>query len=571
MEQKDENGFIKVATTIKHFVYAECSGGVNLASAYGGINHLYNDQLRPYIKVITEANPSAVMVSYSTVDRVPMHKNRYMLQAILRHKIGFAGLVMTDAWGIWQMHAQSKTAPTLQDAALQAVQAGIEMELCPPQEPSVCGMPHLLDVVRNRTDVQQAVDDAVLAILKIKFRTGLFDNPLPDPAQLNKTLRSPRHLDIARKVSREGIVMLKNDGVLPRTPRRAAVIGPYANIINAGSYAAVNSSDPRYGSSLYRSMAATFGNDSVTYTQGCDFIETNDTSGIPDAIAAAKQAGFAVLMLGSLSVQITDPLFSKRTDGEAFSHADLGFPGLQQQLLDAVLDTGVPTVLVLSGGQPFVLSQSAMRSNAIFHSFLSGEFTADALVDLIRGDANPSGKLTVSMPQYSGAIPINYNRLPSDQYDQFGLESTINLSPAWQYPNLTRDVPMPFGYGLSYTSFAFSNVSVSTTNDSAVAVSVVLENTGQVFGHEVVQVYSRPEYTPDIEVPVKSLVRFKKVGLEPGEQSVVELKIARRELGYWVDGELTSPPGLFNFWVGSSSREQDLMLANVTLPGWQMY
>ncbi|KAK5166685.1 uncharacterized protein LTR77_008229 [Saxophila tyrrhenica] len=569
MEEKGEGGFVKVATTMKHYVYGETSGGVNLASQYGGINHIYNDQLRPYIKVIEEAKPLSIMASYSSVDRLPMHKNRYMFQDILRQKLGFEGLIMTDANGIWQMHNQMYAASSLQDAAVQAVHAGIEMELCPPSEPTVCGMPTLLNAINGSAVLQRDIDQAVLAFLEIKFRTGLFDQSLPDPQKLNSTLRLPQSLEIAREMSREAIAMLQNDGLLPKTPGRVALIGPFGNILNSGSYAAVNSSDARYGDSLHRSMKNAFGSGKVSFTQGCDFIDTDDDSGIQDAVAAAKDAGFAVVALGSLSVSPSDPLFLKRTDGEFFAHADLGFPGLQQQLLDAVLDVGVPTVLVVSGGQPFVLNPSAMRANAIFHTFLSGEFTGDAVVELITGKVNPSGKLTVSMPQYSGAIPIAYDLLPSDQgYDQAGLTAN-NISAAWQFPNLTRSVPMPFGYGLSYTTFKFSNPTVSSNNQtSCITVNVSLNNTGDVFGKEVVQVYYRPIYTPDIEFPVKSLVRFEKVGLEPGQSQDVHFVIARRELGYWVNTELTSPPGPYTFWIGSSSRVEDLHAVNVTLPMW---
>jgi len=560
MEEKDESGYTKVACTIKHFVYCDPRGGVNTASQYGGLNHLFNDQLRPYIHVLDAVDPASLMVSYATVDLVPMSTNEYMLQDILRGKLGFKGLIMSDAFSIPDLYTQSLTATSLEDAAFQALNAGLQMELAP-------GSPAVFPTLNssgNDSHVAELVDAAALKILELKYASGVFEQPLADLSHMNKTLRAAEHLDLARQMAREGVVMLKNDGILPRTPEKVAVIGPFGDVINAGSYAAVNSSDARWGTSLYRSMASAFGSDNVTFAPGCDFIDTVDDSYISDAVAAAQEAGFAILMLGSLSVAMEDPLFAKRTDGEFFAHAKLGLPGLQQELLDVVLNTGVPTVLVLTGGQPFVLSESSMRSNAIFHSLLGGEFTGDALVELLTGRVNPSGKLTVSMPQYSGAIPAMYDYLPSD--DQGGSDGRLGYHSTWQFPNLTRQVPMPFGFGLSYTTFDTSTPVAEVQADaSRVILNVTVENTGGIKGQEVVQVYYRPETTRGLEFPVRRLVRFEKVELEVGESRNVSFTIPYKDLGLWINTRCTTQLGLYRFWVGSSSREEDLKMVNVTL------
>ncbi|KAI0023945.1 glycoside hydrolase family 3 protein [Xylariomycetidae sp. FL0641] len=564
MQEKDEDGFMKVACTIKHFIYGETRGGVNTASMYGGINHIFNDKLPPYIKIISEGNPASLMVSYSTVDLIPMSKNEYMLQDILRQKLGFDGLIMSDAFSVSNMYTQSKTAKTLEDAALQAMAAGVGMEL----SPGTAGTyPSLLSHVNN-TAIADLINQSALRMLEIKFATGTFDEPLPTLENLQATLRAPAHLAINRAISRESIVLLQNQDLLPATPRKVALLGPFADIINAGSYAAVNASAPQHGNTLRGSLTAALGDDAVIYVQGCDFLATDAASNaIAAAVAAAKDAGFAIVAVGSLSVSTETPLAAKRTDGEFAAHADLGFPGLQQQLLDAVLDAGVPTVVVLSGGQVFALPEpTTRRAGAILHTFLAGEGTADAAVAVLLGAVNPSGKLPVSMPQASGATPVAYDYLPSD--DQGGSPSLSGgrdrRAADWQFPVLTRAVPFPFGFGLSYTSFAFGAAG-AVAGDGEVTVAVTVRNTGDRAGKEVVQVYYRPAYTPDIEFPVKKLVRFDKILLGPGQSREVAFTIPTRDLGYWVNTKFKVLSGDYQFWVGSSSRDEDLIALNATL------
>ncbi|KAK6814628.1 hypothetical protein RU639_009567 [Aspergillus parasiticus] len=556
MQDKDESGNIKVATTVKHFVYGDSRGGVNAASMYGGINHLYNDQLRLYLRAL-EADPAAVMVSYASVDLVPMSANKYLVRDVLRQRLGFEGIVMSDAGAIAHLYTESRLADSYAEAALLALEAGLQMELSP-QSPAV--FPTLVAAAEDR-HVGQLINEAVLNILQLKFATGVFDNPLPDPAKVNDTLRTPAHLEISRNVTRESIVLLQNDGILPTTSSKVALLGPFADIRNYGSYAPVNSSDSRYGNSLYQSLQARLGTSNVTLVQGVDFIDT-DTTNIATAVSAAKEAGLVIIVLGSLSVGATDPLVTKRTDGEFFTHADLGFPGAQQQLLDAVLDASIPTILVLSGGQPFVLNNSTLRSNAILHSLLGGEFTGDALAEIIMGDVNPSGKLPISMPQDTSATPVFYDYLPSD--DTGTADSILGFHSTYQFPLLSRSPPMPFGFGLSYTDFTISAPRARAGN-SSVEVRVNITNVGPIAGKEVVQLYHRPNTTTGIEFPVKRLVRFEKVDLHAGEGREVRFVIPHKDLGYYVDGELRVKRGVYSFWAGTSSRTEDLKGINVTV------
>ncbi|KAH0430416.1 periplasmic beta-glucosidase [Colletotrichum camelliae] len=572
MQEKDESGFVKVATTIKHWVYGSSSGGVNTASMQGGLNHILNDIGAPYVKAIREANPLSLMVSYASVDQIPMSRNKYLNKVILRDLLGFKGLIMSDAGSIRNMYTQSQVAKSYADAGLKALRGGLEHELSP-RPPSA--FPTLINSINN-TEIAGLIDEAVHAILQIKFATGTFDLPLPSIENMNATLRNEKHLEINRNISREAIVLLQNDGTLPLTRSnvpRVALLGPYADILNTGQYAANNASDSSYGDTFRTSLERELGAENVNYVAGVDILSTNDSSGMDVAVAAAKEIGVAVVVLGSGWGSFDTSYESlHRTDGEGFSHPDLGFPGLQQDLLDAVLDAGVPTVLVLSGGQTFLLNESTKRSKAILHTWLAGEYTADALVEILFGDVNPSGKLTITFPEADGAFPVAYDYFPSDDEGGFGTATQYD----WHLPELTRYAPIRFGFGLSYTTFnisspsvvcqSASNSSISAVCDqnSQVTVTVEVSNTGSVFGQEVVQLYYRPEYT-HIEFPVMKLIRFHKVGIAAGESQKVELTVPYNELGYFVDGEWVVETGLYNFWVGGSSRTEDLSSLNATL------
>ncbi|KIX05651.1 uncharacterized protein Z518_03623 [Rhinocladiella mackenziei CBS 650.93] len=559
MQGRDENGYIKVGTTIKHFLYGQGMGGVNTASMHGGVNHLYNDLAIPYIRVLKE-NPTAVMISYSSIDRTPMSTNTALIQGMLRSEMGFRGLIMSDAMGILHLYTESKVASSYKDAAVKALRAGLQLELAPGQP--AC-FPFLVNS-SNDQEIVNLVDEAVRQHLVIKFETGMFDLPLPTPENLNRTLRAPQHLEINRQASRDAIVLLSNDGFLPQANlTKIALIGPFGDILDPGSYAPSTAANPLHGQTLKDSLEVRFGSANIQYVKGVDIrsTSTNDTTGIEDAVAAAKNAGVAIVALGSLSVYFLDPITGQRTDGEFFSHASLGFPGSQQQLLDAVLDTGVPTILVLNGGQAFVLNNSTMRANAILHQFLGGEFSADALVEIITGQVNPSGKLTISMPQAEGAFPIYYDYLPSDNVG--GAGGFNGCAGDWSYPCLDRDgAPMAFGYGLSYTTFDISEPQV--LNSSGVSISCTVANTGDVVGKEVVQVYFRQQYS-DIELPNKRLIRFEKIELQPGEARKVEFTIDKNDLGYYNNAKYQVDSGNYTFWVGSSSRMADLKNVTISL------
>ncbi|KAK7432344.1 hypothetical protein QQZ08_000906 [Neonectria magnoliae] len=258
--------------------------------------------------------------------------------------------------------------------------------------------PLLISSVDNE-NVAKLIDEAVFNLPTLKFATGAFDNALPDEANVNKALRASSHLNLARQAARESVVLLQNDSILSKTPKKVALLDPFGELLNFGSYGAINVSNPKWGDSLHTSLKSVLDKESVQFAPGVDRLDITDESGIYKAVAAAKDAGFAVLMLVSLSTPMEDPLFKKRTDDEFFAHADLGFPGLQQKLLDAVPDMGVPTVLILTGGQPFVLTNPTLRSNAILQSLLGSEYRkGNVIINVkVRNTGDVVGKEIVQM------------------------------------------------------------------------------------------------------------------------------------------------------------------------------
>lgn len=539
MQQKDASGYMMIATTLKHYVYGSSAGGVNEASLLGGINHICNVLALPYINVFKKVMPASVMPSYATVDGVPSSQNAYMLQDLLRDAFGFDGVIASDADAVAMLYQVHKTATDLSDAGIKALAAGVQLELA-------IGFPTAFEfLVGNKTvnGIASNVNEAVSKILRLKFQLGVFDRSLAaNTTALATVLRSDKHLEVARNITSESIVLLKNDGILPlKSTTKIALLGPFAEIINTGTYAAWTNAD-NGNLTLLAALDAQFPG-MVEYIQGVDVLDATNSS-IDSAVAAAKEAGLAILALGSVAVGWEDSLLSKKTDGEGDSHASLKLPGLQEELLAAVLATSVPTILVLSGGQAFELV-NAQGANAILHGFLGGEFTGRALVDVLIGAVNPSGKLTITFPIYSEVNPVYYNR----EFADFQASSGI------QVPSVSKEYLYPFGYGLSYTTFNYANAALDRSTygkGDTVTISVALHNSGSTTGKETVQVYFRQEVAP-LSLPIKQLVGFSKVELASGGSTMVSIQVPVSELGYYLNGKYMLDTGAYQFWIGANS------------------
>ncbi|OBT77106.1 hypothetical protein VF21_05061 [Pseudogymnoascus sp. 05NY08] len=466
MQSPDANGTLRVATTVKHFVYGSSTVGVNLAPMVGGINDFYNIYSVPFRAVIKEANPAALMPSYSAYDGVPMTSNIAYTNHFLREELGW-----------------DETAKDIQTAGIHALEASIGHEI---GGTSSFGT---LATLGNNPKIASLVKTAARRMLTLKFKTGLFENPLPDLAQINSTVQSAAHLALNLNILKESMVLLKNDGILPikttgNLLSKVAVIGPLSTYINAGSYAA---------------------DDYLTGSTGC-FVnnDTNVDAMIADAVKTTEAAELVVLVLGSSSSNL-DNIGDVRTDGEFYDHVDLGFPGPQLQLHKAIAATGVPIIFIISGGQ------------------------------------------------HSGATPIYYDYLPTNR------KAGIYTPTDWQWPVLNSTARYPFGFGLSYTTSSFSNVQVSnyTSTSGNIVVRKSVKNTGNVVGQEVVQVYFGQAF-PVIERPIKNLIRFTKINLEPGASQEASFTIPVEELGYYVIGKKQVYADTYTFWVISSSDDADL-------------
>ncbi|KAH6651507.1 glycoside hydrolase superfamily [Truncatella angustata] len=553
MQEKDSAGHLKVATTIKHYLYGTSAGGVNQASMLGGVNHIFNTLALPYINVFKKVKPASLMPSYAVIDGIPAHTNDYLLKDLLRSKWGFDGVIVSDADAInmlWQTH---KTARDRSDAAIQSITAGVELELA-------IGFPSAYEsLALNKTveGVVRDVNSAVKRLMRLKFELGVFDKDLSvNETELAQVLRSDEHLRINKKISDESLVLLKNDGILPMAvPPKVAVIGPFADFIDTGSYGAWDNAE-NFNLTFLDAAKAKFGSGNVLHVRGCDFLDQTGAE-IDAAIAAAKEAGLAILALGAVSVGWQDKYRSKVTDSEGATHASLKLPGLQENLLAAILASGVPTILLLSGGQPFELQGVAQSAKAIVHTFLHGEFTGRSIVDALTGEVNPSGKLTINFPYSSEIQPVYYNHLLSDWQG----------ASAMQWPAAPVSYLYPFGYGLSYSTFSLSGATVDTSTPSrgnTVTVTVNVQNTGSVTGKQVVQVYFRQAYAK-VSLPVKRLIRFTKVELAPGASTTVSFKIPIDDLGYYYNEGYYVDAGDYTLWVGDSSLDSSLNALPITV------
>ncbi|OBT61316.1 hypothetical protein VE03_09521 [Pseudogymnoascus sp. 23342-1-I1] len=555
MQDTDSQGFSRVATTIKHWVYGSSLGGINEARILGGMNDFYNVHSYPYMAVFEEANPMALMPSYSSYDDVPMTTNIQYTKNFIRNLVKFDGVIISDYAAISQVLSTQHTAKNIQDAGLKSLAATVDHELGPPDQ---SGMEALSTLSKNPT-VVKAVREAARRVLTLKFLTKTFDNPIPDLKKLNSSLRTADAMQTNLDITRESIVLLKNDGILPLKSSllsKVAVIGPMADIINPGSYAA---SDYYTGSTILSGIKKI--SSDVTFSRGC--FRNNDTNFATmkaEAVANAKSAGLAVVALGSVA-QIVDTNANDRTDGEGFDHADLDFPGPQNELLKAIVETGTPVVLIVSGGQAFSMEYAANATNAIVHTFLQGELSGDVLAEIITGKTNPSGKLTVSIPRLSSAVPIYYNYINSDR-KQVGWQVYTD----YQSPVLDRLALYPFGHGLSYTKFDISGVTVTnhTSTHGSITIKANIKNTGSVHGKEVVQVYFK-QFAPDIERPVKNLIRFTKVDLNPGASTTVNFSIPVNDLSYYINGVKQVDADQYTIFVGSSSDDADLVATKIVV------
>lgn len=563
-----------VMATLKHFVgHGVSEGGLNRSPAHVGPFELRTTHLAPFADAIRLSRPAAVMPSYNEIDGIPAHAHGALLHGVLRGEWGFDGLIVSDYDAVGHLHKDHRVTADAAGSARLALESGVQIELPKPET-----FPALEPELERDPALRALVDDAVRAVLRWKFRLGLFEEGPIDPVKARALAELPASRELALQAARESIVLLKNDGgLLPLRPgahRRIAVIGPNADIARLGGY----SGTPVQTVSLLDGLRARLaGVAEVVHAEGCKIAnqdardaQTNwrsiidvkeadpavDQRLIAEAVKVAEGADLVILALGETEV-VSRESWGKRKLGD---RAALELIGAQTELAERILATGKPVVLYLMNGRPISLGSLAERVPAILEGWYAGQETGRAAAEILFGDVNPSAKLTISVPRSAGHLPSHYRRKP--------------YSAPYTYLFTTHEPLYPFGHGLSYTTFAYANVRVEEVGVAGAAggatgrgrpvpsagdvgprfrVTVEVTNTGARAGVEIAQLYLRDEISR-VTRPVRELRGFARVPLAPGETRAVSFELGSDALAAWTpELKQVVEPGWFTVWVGGSS------------------
>jgi beta-glucosidase len=543
-----------ILATAKHFAaYGAAEGGRDYDASNVSDEQLWNVYLPPF-HAAEQAGVGSFMSAYMDLNGVPASANRFLLHEVLRQDWGFQGMVVTD-WGTVPSLITHGFAADPADAAARAVNAGVDMEMT-----SSLLRGNLAADLKNGTVRMTTIDDAVRHILRVKYELGLFEHPYVDTLP-NATALVDANRPAARRIAEQTAVLLRNeDHTLPlqRSLHSIALIGPLADskVDIGGSWSLA--SHPEDAVTVLEGLRQKVGSSiAIHYAKGVEIARPTPSifdDQFPDppatihnaaeakqafdaAVEAVKQSDVAVLVLGEL----------QDMNGENASRASLTLPGAQEQLLEAAVATGKPVVLVLMTGRPLDLNWASQHTAAILNAWYPGTEGGDAIADLLFGDANPSGKLPVSWPRSAGQEPFYYARnLTQDPQND-----------ARRYWDLNNTALYPFGYGLSYTTFALSDLQLDTDampKDGSLHVTVTLKNTGAVAGDEVVQLYTH-QRAGTASRPRRELKGFRKIHLTPGESRVVTLELPASRLSFWSPAtqHAATEPGVFDLWVGTDS------------------
>ncbi|WNQ10519.1 glycoside hydrolase family 3 N-terminal domain-containing protein [Paenibacillus aurantius] len=546
-----------IAATLKHFAaYGSSEGGRNAAPVHMGMRELHEIDLLPFKKAV-EAGACSVMTAYNEIDGVPCTSHTYLLNDLLREEWGFEGFVITDFGAIQMLVNGHNTAENGEEAVAQSLKAGVDMEM----SGYMFGR-HMERALEQGWVTEADLDAAAGRILEMKFRLGLFERPYVDPEFADKVIGSEEHVELARKVAREGIVLLKNEGkTLPlnKETGKIAVIGPNAHHIynQLGDY---TSPQPREQivtvlDGIRRAMGEA--DDRVLYAPGCR-IKGDSEEGFEHALACADEADAVVLVIGGSSARdfgegtidlrtgasvVTNDPWNDMECGEGIDRSTLSLMGVQLKLVQEIHKKGKPVIVVYINGRPIAEPWIDEHAHAILEAWYPGQEGGSAIADILFGDVNPSGRLTVSIPKEVGQLPVYYHskKTRGKRYLETDLEP--------QYP---------FGFGLSYTDFRYDNVRVVPERITVVGeaeVQVEITNTGERAGDEVVQLYVT-DVSSSVTRPEISLKGFRKIHLEPGQTQTVTFPVNREHLQL-IDARLQPvvEPGEFRLLVGRNSRD----------------
>ncbi|WP_024874493.1 glycoside hydrolase family 3 N-terminal domain-containing protein [Saccharomonospora piscinae] len=539
-----------VIATLKHFAgYSASRGARNHAPVAIGPRELRDVILPPFEMALREGGADSVMNAYVDLDGVPAAADASLLDGVLRGEWGFEGTVVSDYWAVAFLATQHRVAATAEDAGVLALRAGIDVEL----PDTLCYGDGLAERVRRGEVSEALVDRSVLRVLRQKAALGLLDADWAPESTVDSTvdLDAPRHRALARDLAERSVVLLSNDGALPLPPatRRIALVGPCADdpLTFLGCYSYPNHVLPRYPDldrgldvpSLAEALRAELPGARLDVVPGCE-VRDDDRSGFAEAVAAASEAEVCVAVVGDRA-----GMFGEGTSGEGCDAPDLRLPGVQDELLSALLATGTPVVVVVVSGRPYALGAHAGRAAALVQAFLPGEEGGSALATVLSGRTMPSGRLPVQVPRDPGGQPTTYLRPPLGG-DSEGIS---NLDPTPLFP---------FGHGLSYTTFAYEDLALSAERiptDGSVEIAVTVRNTGDRAGSEVVQLYL-DDVQAQVTRPVRQLAGFARVDLAPGRSARVTFTLhADRTSFTGLDLRRIVEPGRIEVEVGRSAED----------------
>lgn len=539
----DLSRFNTILACVKHYAaYGAAQAGRDYHTVDISERTLRDVYLPPF-KAAVDEGVATVMTSFNEYDGVPASANKFLLTDVLRNEWGFQGFVVTDYTSIMEMMHHGYSADTAQ-AAEQSINAGVDMDM-----QAGFFQDKLAGLVKAGKVSEARIDDAVRKILKYKFELGLFDDPYrySDAAREKETIMKAEYQEVARESARKSIVLLKNDKqVLPlsKDVRTLAVIGPLAESKRdlIGSWSAQG--DWKKCVSLVEGIRAQVSATTRVLVARGSNINDDTTAYFKDAIQKAAQADVVVLAIGEAGWM----------SGEASSRSDIRLPGVQQRLADEIIKTGKPVVVVLMNGRPLAIPELDASATAIVETWFLGTQAGNAIADVLFGDYNPSGKLTATFPRSVGQVPLFYNMKNTGR--------PMENDPKNKYTSKYLDIPntplYPFGYGLSYTTFEYSPVTLSAAEIGAqdsLTVTTTVKNTGSRAGEEVVQLYVR-DWVGSVTRPVKELKGFRKISLKPGETQTVSFTLTSDDLVFHrADMSLGAEPGKFTVFVGGNSRD----------------
>lgn len=542
-----------IAACAKHFVaYGAAEGGRDYNSTFIPERVLRNVYLPPF-KAAADAGCATFMTSFNDNDGVPSTANSFVLKDVLRKEWKYDGMVVTD-WASALEMVNHGFCTDGKDAAEKSVNAGVDMEMV-----SETFIQNLKQSIADKKVSMETIDNAVRNILRLKFRLGLFDNPYIVTPQSVKYAK--QHLQAAQTAAEQSIILLKNENqTLPLTDkiRTLAIIGPMADAPYEQMGTWVFDGEKEHTQTPLTAIKEMYGDKvKIVFEKGLDYSRDKNTAGISRAVSTARQADAVVVFVGEESI----------LSGEAHSLTNLNLQGAQSQLIKELTATGKPVVTVVMAGRQLAIADEVKVSDAVLYSFHPGTMGGPAIADILFGKVNPSGKTPVTFPRMSGQVPIYYAQHntgrpanPTEMLiDEIPVEAgQTSVGCRSFYLDAGNSPLFPFGYGLSYTTFEYSNLRLSSdklTAQDTLSISFTLKNTGKYDGTEVVQLYVQDK-VGSVTRPVKELKRFQRVTLKAGKSTKVSLNLPVSDLAFWgYNMNYTVEPGDFRLWVGTNSAE----------------